>query len=243
MRDKRPSISRRMAESITTQGNEYSMVRNCWEDNKNNERIFLKYLKCEKLSRYHDLPGRYGCADFDEATMNFSRKYKLPSMFLTQFYSVVPTANTIKPRYWFDRLVGSQGSKQRKLDEIKGISEYTIKKIAELRLIDNRRFVPTRYRGMPYAFELEQLFNDNGATRSRRIPISDKTLFDMMMSIKKCIEDRIHFRKTCVRQCSTEIKDTKNVFGEHVHDVIIEILSVLYCKIFMEMTIRRAESL
>lgn len=239
MRDKRPSISRRMAESITTQGNEYSMVRNCWEDNKNNERIFLKYLKCEKLSRYHDLPGRYGCADFDEATMNFSRKYKLPSMFLTQFYSVVKTT---KPRYWFDRLVGSQGSQQKRLGDIAEISEYTIKKIAEKRLIDNRRVVPKNHRIMPYAFELEQLFNDNGATRSRRIPISDKTLFDMMMSIKKCIEDRIHFRKACVRQCSTEIKDAKNVFGEYVHEVIIEILNVLYCKIFMELTIRRAES-
>ena len=244
MKNKRPNISRRMRESITTleDGNEYPTVQSCWDADENNKRIFRKRLNCEKLSRYHDLPGRYGCADFDEATMIFSRKYKLPSMFLTQFYSVVSTENTIKPRYWFDRLVGSQGSSQRKLGEIQEISQYTILKIPEIVLKNNRRIVPRNYRSMPLGFELEQLFNDNGATRSRRIPVSDKTLFDMMMSIKKCFEDRIHFRKTCVLQCSTNIQDAKNVFGENVHDVIIEMLNVLYCKIFMEITLRKSES-
>ena len=244
MKNKKPKISSRMAESITTQGdgNEYPTIQSCWDANDNNKKIFRKYLKCEKLSRYHDLPGRYGCANFDEATINFSRKHKLPSMFLTQFYSVIPPVDRTKPRYWLDRIVGSQGSKQRTLQEIAEVSTYTIQKIPELRLLEKGRFVPRNYRSMPLGFELEQLFNDNTATRSRRIPVSNKTLYEMMMSIKKCAEDRIHFRKTCVRQCSTKIQDAKNVYGEYVHDVIIEMLNVLYCKIFMEMAIRKSES-
>ena len=240
---KERKISKRMFESITTQGdgNVYPTVESCWDENENNKKIFRKHLKCEKLSRYHDLPGRYGCIDFDEATMNFAIKYKLPYMFLTQFYSVVPPHGHVKPRYWFDRLVGSQGSRKKGLDDIKEVSKYTILKIPELDLIDSSRFVPKQYYAMPLGFELKQLFNKNTSTQTRRIPVSDKTLFDMMMSIKKCIEDRILFRTTCVIQCSTNIKDSKNVFGDYVHDVIIEILNVLYCKIFMEISIRRAE--
>jgi len=241
MKNKRPILSRRITESITTREKYFPTIPDCWVDNENNKKIFLKRLKCEKLGRYHTIPGRYGCAVFDEAIVNFSLKYKLPGMFLTQFYSVITPMDNTKPRYWLNRVVGTLGSPQKKINDMREVSTYTIQKIPELRLIDGGKFVPRNYRVIPLGFELEQLFNDN-TSRSRRIPVSDNTLLTMVHSIKKCIEDRIHFQKTCILQCSTKIEDSKNVFGQNVHDVIIEILNVLYCKVFMEITFRSAES-
>jgi len=183
---KRPPLHRPSQDITRASGKRFSNfpdLQSCWEQSKEHQKYFLKYLDCSEKKRYHE--HKNACKLFDDMIVHYSTEQYKKSFFLhyiingrlprsTTYLNGLITDKTLLSRYASCSLQKKQRS-----------------------MYQNQAEIPNVHEEWPVNFNLFD------------IHFSDRDRTDALEATEMCIERRILFRNACVKACCTEI-DTRS---------------------------------